>query len=117
MANFKLEGIVRHVGQTQEVSDKFKKRELVVVDESDSNYPQILPFEFTQDKTSLLDNIMEGQTVEVSFSLRGREWTNANGDTKVFSSMNGFRVDVLSGGTKKSATKKVVEEEDESLPF
>jgi len=117
MANFKLEGIVRHIGQVQEVSDKFKKRELVLVDESDSNYPQILPFEFTQDKTSLLDNLIEGQTVEVSFSLRGREWTNANGETKVFSSMNGFRVEVLSGAVATAGKSKASKDDDESLPF
>lgn len=36
---------------------------------------------------------MEGQDVEVSFALRGREWTNDNGDVRVFNTLNGFRVE------------------------
>jgi len=52
MASFKLEGVVHRIGQTQNVSDKFMKRELIIVDESEANYPQTICIEFTQDKTT-----------------------------------------------------------------
>jgi hypothetical protein len=69
-----MKGVVHKVGQTMIVSEKFSKRELVMVDNSDDKYPQYVSFEFTQDKTSLLDSVMEGQEIELSFNLRGREW-------------------------------------------
>lgn len=116
MANFKLEGVVHRIGQTQNVSDKFMKRELIIVDESEANYPQTICIEFTQDKTTLLDNIMEGQTVEVSFNLRGREWTNPSGETKVFNSLNGWRIDLVEG-VQEQKKKAVVEDDDSALPF
>jgi hypothetical protein len=116
MAKFKLEGFVHRIGQTQQVSDKFMKRELVLLDESDEKYPQTLSIEFVQDKTALLDNVLEGQTVEVSFNLRGREWTNPSGETKVFNTLNGFRIDVI-GGVQKQKESAVAQDDDSSLPF
>lgn len=61
---------------------------------------------------------MEGQEVEVSFALRGREWTNENGDVRVFNTLNGFRVE---GGSAPAPVVAAVvvdtTEDDESLPF
>jgi len=112
---FKIKATVKRVGQTAQVSEKFSKRELVV-EIADDKYPQVVSFEFTQDKCALLDGIMEGQEVEVSFALRGREWTNENGDVRVFNTLNGFRVE---GGPAPVVAAVVVDttEDDESLPF
>ena len=112
---FKIKATVKRVGQTAQVSEKFSKRELVV-EIADDKYPQVVSFEFTQDKCALLDGIMEGQEVEVSFALRGREWTNENGDVRVFNTLNGFRVE---GGSAPAPVAVVVDttEDDESLPF
>lgn len=114
---FKIKATVKRVGQTAQVSEKFSKRELVV-EVADDKYPQIVSFEFTQDKCALLDNVMEGQEVEVSFALRGREWTNENGDVRVFNTLNGFRVE---GGSAPAPVVSAVvvdtTEDDGSLPF
>lgn len=109
---FKIKATVKRVGQTAQVSEKFSKRELVV-EIADDKYPQVVSFELTQDKCALLDNIIEGQEVEVSFSLRGREWTNDNGDVRVFNTLNAFRVE--SGAAPTAAP--VVAEDSEDLPF
>ena len=53
---FKLNGIVKLVNQTVQISEKFAKREFVVTDAS-SMYPQDILFQATQDKCSLLDAI------------------------------------------------------------
>ena len=65
---FKLQANVKSVGQTVNVSDKFSKRELVV-EIPDDKYPQVVSFEATQDKCSLLDPIGAGQQVEITFAL------------------------------------------------
>lgn len=112
MSAFKMKGVVKVIRQTQQVSDKFSKREFVVTDSSDDKYPQDIMFELTQDKTSLLDNVMEGQEVEVSFNLRGREWISPSGDVKFFNTLNAFRID-----TNEVVPAATVVSDDEALPF
>jgi single-strand DNA-binding protein len=109
MSSFKMKGVVHKVGQTMIVSEKFSKRELVMVDNSDANYPQYVSFEFTQDKTSLLDNVMEGQEIELSFNLRGREWTSPAGDVKYFNTLQGWKIE--------GEAPKVEQKQDDALPF
>lgn len=104
-----MKGVVHKVGQTIIVSEKFSKRELVMVDNSDANYPQYVSFEFTQDKTSLLDNVMEGQEIELSFNLRGREWTSPAGDVKYFNTLQGWKIE--------GEAPKVEQKQDDALPF
>jgi hypothetical protein len=96
------------------VSDKFSKREFVVTDGSEEKFPQDIMFELTQDKTTLLDSIMEGQEVEVSFNLRGREWRSPSGDIKYFNTLNAFKVDTV-GAAPVAIT--IASNDDEDLPF
>lgn len=104
-----LTGKVIRVGETVNVSDKFKKRELVI--ETDEKYPQSVPLEFVQDKIELLDGINEGDAVTVSYNLRGREW---NG--KYYVNVQGWRLEKTG-----SAPAPVVENDpvqaDDNLPF
>jgi hypothetical protein len=113
MSAFKMKGVVKVIKPTQQVSDKFSKREFVVTDNSDDKFPQDIMFELTQDKTALLDSVMEGQEVEVSFNLRGRAWTSPQGETKYFNTLNAFKVET-NGAAPVVAT---VETDDEGLPF
>ena len=89
---FKLSGIVKVVNPTVQVSEKFAKREFVVTDAS-SMYPQDIMFQSTQDKCSLLDNIQVNDQVEVSFNLRGREWTSPQGEVKYFNTLEAWRIE------------------------
>ena len=89
---FKFKGIVYKVGNTEVISEKFSKRELVLTDAAEQ-YPQYISFTFVKDKCALLDNLAEGQETEVSFSLKGREWTNPkDGQVKYFNTIEGFAV-------------------------
>jgi len=51
--------------------------------------------EFVQDKTDLLNNYQVGQQVKVNINLRGREWTNPQGEVKYFNSIQGWRIEAL----------------------
>ena len=115
MSAFKMKGVIKVIRPTQQVSDKFSKREFVVTDSSDDKYPQDIMFELTQDKTSLLDNVMEGQEVEVSFNLRGREWKSPQGDVKYFNTLNAFKLDTI--GAAPVAINIASNSDDEELPF
>lgn len=118
MSTFK--GKVHLLEGTEQVTEKFRKR-LIVVSDGHAEYPQLVPFNFVQDNVSKLDKVKEGDEVEITYELRGREY---NG--KYYSDIQGWKVDVLSssGAAAKPAQPKsvskqeaVFNEEDDSLPF
>jgi hypothetical protein len=85
-------GIIHKIFETVQVSDKFRKREFVLVIDHTSPYPQNVSFQLTQDKVSLIDGYKPGEEVTVSFSLRGREWTSPQGETKYFNTIDAWRI-------------------------
>lgn len=89
---FKLIGTVKVLNDTVQVSEKFSKREFVVTDTT-SMYPQDISFQATQDKCSMLDAVQVNDQVEVSFNLRGREWTSPQGEVKYFNSLEAWRIE------------------------
>lgn len=86
-----ITGVIKFVGQTEQVKDTFKKRELVIT--TKEAYPQHILIEFAQDKCSLLDNIQINEEVTVHINLRGREWVNPQGETKYFNQIQGWKID------------------------
>lgn len=89
-----IQGKIKLIDQTKEFgSNGFRKRELVVTTEE--QYPQHIMIEFVQDKTELLNSFQIGQNVKVSINLRGREWTNPQGEVKYFNSIQGWRIEHL----------------------
>ncbi len=88
-----VQGKIKLVGDIQEITDSFSKRELVIT--TMEQYPQTLCVEFVQDKMSLLDNVQEGQDVKIGINLRGREWKNPEGKIKYFTSLQGWRIENL----------------------
>ena len=89
-----VQGSIKVIGEVQEISATFKKRELVV--STDEQYPQTLSIEFIQDKTELLNKFEIGQNVKVGINLRGREWENPQTkEIKYFNSIQGWRIELL----------------------
>ncbi|HPF89128.1 MAG TPA: DUF3127 domain-containing protein [Flavobacteriales bacterium] len=99
MAQVTISGTIKVVGKTQDVSDKFRKRELVVTEPSGQR-PQHIPVEFTQDRCGLLDGYNPGDEVTVTCYVNGREWTGRDGVTKYFLSLSGNRIEKAGGGTR-----------------
>jgi hypothetical protein len=89
-------GILKVKKNEQQVSDRFKKREFVVSDNSPS-YPQTILFQLTQDRCSLLDSINVNDEITVHFQLKGREWKNPQGEIKFFNSLDAFKIDKVTG--------------------
>lgn len=85
---FEITGLVHHVGETIEVSEKFKKRAFVVEYAENPQYPEYISIEANQDKCALLDELRLGDTVTVHFNLRGREWTNKEGVKQYFNTLS-----------------------------
>jgi translation initiation factor IF-3 len=84
-------GKIKMIDQTKEVgSAGFKKRDVVVT--TDEQYPQQILVQFVQDKCDLLNNFQAGDAVKIDINLRGREWTNPQGETVYFNTIQGWRI-------------------------
>ena len=94
---YKFQGKIKVINDTQEISEKFKKREFVVTDTS-SMYPQDVMFQSVQDKCAMLDGYSVEDEVEVSFNLRGREWTSPQGEVKYFNTLDAWRIEKVGQG-------------------
>ena len=85
-----LIGKIKVINPEQQVSATFKKREAVIT--TDSEYPQHILIEFSQDKCDLLNNFTVGQNVKIGINIVGREWISPQGETKYFNSIKGWRI-------------------------
>lgn len=90
-----ITGKVHEVGETQNVTDTFKKRDLVVEYAENVQYPEFIKFEAMQDKCNLLDGLSIGDAVMVNFNLRGRPWTDKTGETTYFNTLSIWKIEVL----------------------
>jgi hypothetical protein len=54
---------------------------------TDEQYPQHISVQFVQDKCDLLNSFQVGEAVKIDINLRGREWTNAQGETVYFNTI------------------------------
>jgi hypothetical protein len=83
---YDLTGKIKLLQEAKTFDSGFTKREMVVIVE-DGKYPQEINIEFVQDKVNLLDSLQTGQTVTVTFDIRGREY---NG--RYFNNLQGWKI-------------------------
>ena len=121
---YSLKGFLKKKMDTQQISEKFQKREFVITDNS-SQYPQDIIFQLVQDKVSLIETANEGDEITVHFNLRGREWTSPkDGQVKYFNSLDAWKIDQeaaspLAQSDDPGATEDsfLPDQEDDDLPF
>ena len=89
-----LQGTVKKIFEIQSFPSGFQKREMVIL--TQEQYPQPISIEFLSEKISLLDHISEGDQVKIGINIRGREWTNPEGQVKYFNSITGWRLEKIS---------------------
>ena len=86
-----ITGKIKFIGSTQQVSDKFSKREVVV--STNEQYVQHISIEFNQDKCAVLDKYSVGDQVTVGINIKGREYTApVTGEIKYFNSIQGWNI-------------------------
>jgi translation initiation factor IF-3 len=123
-----LQGKVHHLGEEQQVTASYNKRELVI--KTDEQYPQFILIEFGQGKCNeYLDKLKSNDEVKVSINIRGREWVNPQGETKYFNSISGWKVEKLQSEASPAQLPPVpaaaafdpasnfTKEEHDDLPF
>lgn len=89
-----MQGRIKQIFPSQIIGQNgFEKRDLVIV--TDENYPQTIIIQFTQQRCDLLNNLQVGQNVKVYINIRGREWTNPQGEIKYFNTIEGWKIEVI----------------------
>lgn len=89
-----IQGRINQIFPSQVIGQNgFEKRDLVIVTEE--QYPQTIIIQFTQQRCDLLESLHVGQNVKVYINIRGREWTNPQGETKYFNTIEGWKIEVI----------------------
>lgn len=91
-----LKGELIRVFDTKQVSEKFSLREFVI--ETKEQYPQSIILQVSQEKCKVLDNYRLGDLVQVSINVRGRKWTDKDGNDRFFNTLEVWKI------TNESAT-------------
>lgn len=123
-----VKGKIIEINDTQQISDRFQKREFVIEYAENPQYPEFIKFECIQDRVSMLDDYSVGDEATVSFNLKGRKWTDPKGEVKYFNSLQAWRMQKESGAAPAADTQQgggqandlpFTEEgpDDEDLPF
>ena len=108
-----VEGVLTMVGDVQQVTDKFKKREVWI--QTKEQYPQDLSIQLSQDKADLF-NQKVGDLVRLDINLKGRKWTNNEGKEMVFNTIECWKWENLSVSPQTTESKSS-DEDDDNLPF
>jgi hypothetical protein len=119
---YTLKGEIKKIGEIQQISDSFKKRSFVVIDDS-SQYEQTIELQLTQDRVDAINQFKVGEKVEVTFFLRGREWESPkDGSVKVFNTLDAWKID-YSGAHADAIHDQTLtaaqmgDDSDQDLPF
>lgn len=84
--SYNLEGSVHKIFSTEQKSDSFRSRDIVI--DTGGQYPQKIKAQFVQDRCELLNQYKEGDQVRLHFDLRGNEWEN-----KFYVSLNAWKIE------------------------
>lgn len=113
-----ITGKVIEVGKPQQVTEKLKKRTLIVEYAENVQYPEQIQFEAVNDKCNLLDELREGDEVTVHFNLRGRSYVGKDGKKGHFNSLGLWKCDILkTTGAPSNGYIPSASENDPESPF
>ena len=89
-------GLIISIEPTQQVSEKFAKREFVIELSEEINgnvYVNFGKFQLTQGKCGVMDNFQVGNHVEVSFNVKGNKYTDKkDGTEKYITNLDAWKV-------------------------
>jgi hypothetical protein len=97
MSSFNLTGTLIAKSETQQVSDKFKKREFVLMTVENVNgteYPNPLKMQAVQAKCDVLDKYAIGSQVSVHFNVKGNSYVDKkDGSTKYIVNLDMWKIE------------------------
>ena len=80
----------------------------------------LIQFQSVQDRCEMLDTFNVGDMVEVFFNLRGREWTNPQGEVKVFNTLDAWKLEASAAAPAAQSVPEAANlgsSQEDDLPF
>lgn len=122
MSDPTVRGVVHLIEETKTYGQKGFRKRLVVLEQDKGSFTNYVPVEFTRDSCDSVDEMNEGDEVEITYRLSGRRWQkDPSSEVKFFLNAEALSFQVLSGSTgggAKSANDALAEAaEDDEAPF
>lgn len=112
---------ILRIENVEQISEKFKKRRVIVDYSKDIKYPQTLEFTLIQNNISLADNLNPGDEVKFMFDLKGKEFLDKSGVKRVFNTLEAWKIEVVKKSIDFTEPASNISEntysDDDSLPF
>lgn len=117
---YEIEGKLIEKFDENIISDRFKKREIVVErieNFKGKDYVDYVKFQLINDKTGLVDDINFGEGIKIRFAVKGNKWEK-DGKVSYFTNLDAISVE-RSSMTQASEVPDdfQYEEDDDDVPF
>lgn len=99
---------VLKIKEVTHISEKFRYKE-VLLELPDEKYPQPVMFRIVNEKIDEFERLNERDVIDISFNIRGRVWTNKEGNDQYFTNLDIWSLEVI--------TPAPVDEETSEFPF
>lgn len=99
-------GRIIQVSETQQVSEKFKKREFVIEIPEEINgviYTNYGKFQLVQNKCDIIDRFKIGDEVKVHFNIKGNKWER-DGKLNYITNLDAWKVEGINGSRQGNST-------------
>ena len=93
--SFEITGKLIAINDTQQVSERFKKREFVleIAEEINGNvYTNYAKMQLVQNKCEIVDNFHIGDSVKVNFNVKGNKWER-DGVVNYITNLDAWRIE------------------------
>lgn len=102
MTTYKAHGKLVLIGAAQEFASGFKSRRFVVDNSENPNFKSPVEFQLKKDHVGDIEGYQPGESVDVTFSIDGRQWDGPNG-TKFFADLTVWKIERAAGSTAAPA--------------
>lgn len=84
-------GIIKRVNP-KENNGQYTNQSMVVTLDADTQYPQDVQFELGKKPMEISDSFRDGDVVEIGYNIRGRDYTNRQGELANYTSLQAWSV-------------------------
>ena len=113
-----IKGKLIEIFDTVQITETFKKREFIIQDNKNPEYPEYIKVELIQDKVDLLNSLSVGDEINVLINIKGRKWEDKEGNIKYFNSIQGWKIESENSNMNQENDQENINQgSDDDLPF
>ena len=116
MSELKIKGAIKLINEVNVISDRFSVREFVITT-LDDKYPQDILFQAVNDKIDMLSKLKKSHVVDVSFNLRGREYSAPGKPVRYYNTLDVLNITHDTEFVDPAAPSVQPQAEQDDLPF